>query len=364
LTNDTRYWLALHHSEGISPSKLYPLVARFGSAERAWNAPLHALREAGINEASVAKFQAYRDKTNPDTLLNTLHQHGAHLLTITDAEYPPLLRKIVNAPPLLYIKGRLQESDQLALAVVGTRNASQYGRDASFQLSQSLAQHGVTIISGLAQGVDLNAHRGALQAKGRTIAILGCGIDRIYPTEHTAFAKEIVQNGALISEFRLGTPPHRNNFPQRNRIISGMALGVLVIEAPEGSGALITANTALEQGRDVYAVPSGIFSPKGAGTNKLIQDGAKPIMKVEDILNELNIAMVQAETRQRTEEIIPDNSLESQVINLLSDTPIHLDELARHLNLSTKDLSPVMAVMELKGLAQMVGTMHYCRSHG
>lgn len=360
---DTPYWLALHLVEGIGSARLLALIAHFESAKEAWEAPERALLAVGIGENAVSRLIGFRSKCNLEAELEKLVRMDVHLLTLADEDYPLLLRKIGDPPPLLYVRGQLLEADRVPLAVVGTRNATQYGREVAFRLSQQLADRGVTIVSGLAEGVDVSAHRGALQAKGRTVAVLGSGMDRIYPDKHRSLADEIIENGALLSEFPLGTPPLGANFPRRNRIISGMSFGVLVAEAPEGSGALITANLALEQGRDVFAVPSGIFNLKGLGANRLIQEGAKLVITAEDVLNELNLAVTKAEVRQVAESVSTDTPQEAQIVALLSDSPLHVDEITRTLGLPTHEVMATLMLLELKGLAQMVGTMHYCRSY-
>jgi DNA processing protein len=288
---------------------------------------------------------------------------GAHIITLADENYPAPLRKISNPPAVLYVRGELLQEDDLALAIVGTRRATHYGKEAARYLARELAANGVTIISGLAQGIDSAAHEGALEGKGRTIAIFGSGIDQVYPREHRGLAERIAQNGALVSELAIGTPPQALNFPRRNRIMSGLALGVLVAEAPIKSGALITVESALEQGREVFAVPHSIFSAAGSGTNQLIQEGAKLVMTPEDILSELHMSYQQSETERRTQEVIPDSPLEAALLAELSSEPRHVDDLIRQTGLSSAEVLAGLAILELKGLAQMTGHMQYCRAN-
>jgi DNA processing protein len=260
------------------------------------------------------------------------------------------------------VKGTLLPTDSRALAIVGTRSATRYGIDVAERNAHWLAAQGVTIISGLAHGVDSAAHHGAIAAGGRTIAVMGTGIEQVYPRSNTKLAEEIISNGALITEYPIGTPPAGSNFPRRNRIISGMALGVLVAEAPENSGALITADIALEQGREVFAVPSSISNSMGAGCNRLIQDGAKLVTRASDILDELDLAYKQHETRTTTRLIAPENEKEQKILAFLESEASHIDDIIRETGLSSADVTSTLTILELKGLAQMVGHMQYCRS--
>jgi DNA processing protein len=259
----------------------------------------------------------------------------------------------------LYVRGALSPADDLALAMVGTRKATSYGRDATYDLAKQLARQGITIVSGLAHGIDAAAHKGALDGGGRTIAVFGCGIDVLYPRENRDLALKICDNGALISEFPIGTAPAAGNFPRRNRIISGLSLGILVVEAPEGSGALISADLAAEQGREVFAVPGNIYSPMSRGTNRLIQEGAKLVMHVGDVLDELNIAYTNVQTRLSAEQIAPGNEVEASILKHLSADPLHIDEIVRLSQLPIATVSSTLTILELKGLARMVGHMQY-----
>jgi DNA processing protein len=306
-----------------------------------------------------------RSKINLDAEMAKVERAGAWLLTLADDAYPPLLKSLPDAPAVLYIRGTLLPGDEQALGVVGTRKATTYGRDVAHGLSKQLAGNDITIVSGLAHGIDTAAHRGALDGGGRTIAVMGCGIDQIYPRDNRSLASEISQRGALITEFAIGVPPEARNFPRRNRVISGLSLGVLVIEAPEDSGALITAEIAAEQGREVFAVPGNIYSLSSRGANRLIQDGAKLVMDVEDILSELHIARTNIQVKTSTERVAPANDLESQVLKNLSADPLHVDDLARLCGLPIATITATLTILELKGLAQNVGSMqplHYFKT--
>jgi DNA processing protein len=268
------------------------------------------------------------------------------------------LREIPNAPPLLYIKGELKEIDQWAVAVVGTRRLTSYGRQVTKDLVAGLVRNKVTIVSGLARGIDAVAHRTAVELGGRTIAVLGSGLDSIYPAENRQLARDIVAgHGCVISEYGLGVQPEAKNFPPRNRVISGLSLGTIVVEAGERSGALITTNFALEQGREVFAVPGNIHSPASKGPNRLIQQGAKLVTSIEDILEELNLSMVAEQTAVQL--ALPETNEEVALYTQLSANPVHIDDLCRLSGLPTNIVSSTLTLMELKGIVQQVGGMNY-----
>lgn len=358
-SEDSRFWLGFSLIPGIGIKRLKLLLEAFGSLAAAWSASEIELKRAGLEGHALAQVLKSRARLNLDAEIAKVQNVGASLLTLDDAAYPPLLKTLHDAPPLLYVTGELTAADQRALAMVGTRKATRYGQDVALDLASKMAAQGITIISGLAPGIDAAAHEGALRGGGRTIAVLGNGIDVIYPREHRDLARRITQQGALISEFPIGTRPEGRNFPRRNRVISGLSSGVLVVEAPVDSGALITANMAAEQGREVFAVPANIYNPMGTGCNRLIQDGAKLVMGIEDILDELNIAHEMVTTRTRTEQMLPANPTEAMIMQYLSADPIHIDEIIRLSGLSTAVVSSTLTVLELKGLAQMVGHMQY-----
>jgi len=355
--SDLRYWVGFNIVRGIGPVRLRALLDYFGDVERAWRAPAEALRNAGLDSRSLKNLLQVRSKRNLDRELERIEAAGARALTWESDHYPHLLREIYDSPPVLYIKGTLTEEDSWAIAVIGTRRASVYGREVTRQLTQALARSGLTIVSGLARGIDSEAHRAALEAGGRTIAVLGCGIDRVYPPENRKLAQQIIAHGALVSDYPLGTPPEGRNFPARNRIISGLSLGVLVTDAGTRSGALITTGYAAEQGRDVFAVPGNILTRGSVGTNALIQDGAKVVLKPEDILEELNLTMVveQSEARQ----VLPADETEAALLAHLSAEPVHVDELQQQLELPIAQVTSTLALMELKGMVRQAGGMKY-----
>jgi len=362
--DESKYWLGFSLVPEIGPRRLARLLSAFGDAASAWNATEMQLRRAGIESRPLENLLHARKRLDLDLEMERVRRTGARLITLADDAYPPLLRQIAEAPAVLYMRGTLEASDAQALSIVGTRKATAYGREAAHELARQLARSGITIISGLAHGIDSAAHAGALAGGGRTLAVLGCGIDRIYPSDNRALAEDIVQHGALVSEFPVGTPPDGRNFPRRNRIISGMALGVLVVEAPENSGALITAAVAADQGREVFAVPGNIFNPSSRGSNRLIQDGAKLVMGVDDILLELNLALRNVQLQAAAEQIAPANGTETRLLEHLSADPLHVDELARLVGLPIAVVTSTLAILELKGLARMAGPMQYTLTRG
>jgi DNA processing protein len=358
--DDKEYWLGFSLVSGIGRQRVTHLLNHFGRLAAAWHASERQLERAGLEAHPRSSLVRQRAQLHLEQEIHRIQKAGAWLITLADEGYPPLLKELSDAPLVLYGRGDLLPRDQNALSVIGTRRATHYGREAAQRLAHDLAQQGITIVSGLAHGIDTAAHEGALQAGGRTIAVMGCGIDQVYPADNRELAHQIVAQGALLSEFPLGTAPEGRNFPRRNRIISGMSLGVLVVEAPENSGALITADMAAEQGRDVFAVPGNIFSQSSRGSNRLIQEGAKLVMHAADILDELNMAYTRAEARTITEQIIPDNPVEARLLECLSADPMHVDDLTRHCGLPIAQVTSTLTILELKGLARKVGPMQYC----
>jgi DNA processing protein len=357
---ESAYWLAFSLVPLIGTRRFHLLLRAFGSAASAWHAGERELREAGLDARATASVLTVRARLDLDAELRKIERAGARMLTSLDDEYPPLLRHVDDAPIVLYIRGKLTPADERALAVVGTRRASTYGKDIAHQFSRQLAEHGITIVSGMAHGIDAAAHMGALEAGGRTIAVLGCGVDRIYPSDHRALAARITESGALLSEFPMGSRPEAKHFPRRNRLLSGISLGVLIVEAPLRSGALITASHAAEQGREVFAVPGSIHQPGSEGTHALIQEGAKLAHRVDDILDELNIVHEGAQSRAAAERLAPGDEIEALLLESLSREPLHIDDLARHTGLPIATVSSILTILELKGLARMVGHMQYC----
>ncbi len=342
---------------GIGRARFRLLEDRFGSLEAAWYASPDELASAGLDRRSIQAISATRPKVSLEAEMEKLESYRVKALTWNDDDYPQRLKEIYDCPPVLYVRGSIIPEDEWSIAVVGTRRATIYGRQVTEQIVEDLARTKITIISGLAKGVDSIAHRAAIDAGGRTIAVFGCGLDVVYPSEHVGLAREIMQHGALVSELPLGTRPKSENFPRRNRLMSGMSLGVLVVEAGEASGALITASLALEQNREVFAIPGSILSSASKGTNKLIQEGAKLVRDYSDILEELNLTMVTQQIEMR--ELVPATDTESLILKHLSQEPTHIDELCRSSSLPISDLSSTLAMMELKGVVRQLGGMNY-----
>jgi DNA processing protein len=265
--------------------------------------------------------------------------------------------EIDQPPPVLYLRGQLLPEDSWAVAIVGTRRVTSYGRGIAEEIASFLVSNGITVVSGLARGVDACAHQAALQAGGRTLAVLGSGVDRIYPPEHRRLADRIIEQGAVLSDYVPGTPPESSNFPPRNRIISGLSMAVVVIEAGETSGALITAEFAAEQGREVFAVPGNILAPQSKGTNKLIQQGALPLLSASDIMQALNLSLVGHYKAAR--KALPADEMEQLIMDTLGDEPMHVDEVRELTSMSIEKVTATLALMELKGLVRQAGTMHY-----
>lgn len=359
--NDERaYWLGFSRVPGIGVQRANDLKRAFGSLEAAWLAPERALTPLKLPQFVITNLLKYRAKLDLEAEIRKLERLGAELLTLDDAAYPYLLKAITNPPMVLYVRGALTAQDSRALAIVGTRKATKLGRDIARDFACELASNGVTIVSGLAQGIDYEAHQGALDVNGRTIAVLGSGIDVIYPRQHTQLAHKIMENGAILTEFPPETPPEASNFPRRNRIVSGLSQGVLVVEAPLRSGALITATAAGEQGRDVFAIPASLNNTMGHGCNRLIQDGAKLVMETADIMSDLQPATEARQTRMIAEQISADSPLEAKVLSYLQGDPAHVDDIARESGLAVSEVLGVLTLLELKGLAQSVAPMQYC----
>ncbi len=355
--NETKYAIGFSLVPGIGPARFSLLKAYFCELEKAWHAPTSELRAAGLDTRSANNIVTLREQISLDDELAKLSHNNVKAITENDPLYPTRLKEIHDYPPLLYIKGELVREDEWAIAVVGTRRASIYGRQVTEEIVADLAHNGITIISGLARGIDSIAHRTALESGGRTIAVTGCGLDIVYPGEHVDLARKIARQGAIVSEYPLGTKPRAEHFPLRNRIMSGMSLGVLVIEAGERSGATITAHRAVEQNREVFAVPGSIYSPASKGTNNLIQEGAKLVRNCADILEELNFTMLPRQ--MEIKEAIPTTDTESKLLGCLSKEAVHIDEICRHSGLPIAEVSSTLAMLELRGLAKQLGGMNY-----
>jgi DNA processing protein len=359
--DEKAHWLALSRVGGIGAVRFRTLLDAFGSIEAAWNAAPEELRGCGIGPAAASSLIEGRQKIDPSIELARVTAAGFEALTWKDEGYPDRLREIAQPPPVLYADGRIEARDRWAVAVVGTRRPTAYGMSAARDLGRILAGNGVVVISGLARGIDAMAHQAALDAGGRTVAVLGSGLDEVYPPEHRSLASRIRSNGAVLSDYPLGTKPDAANFPPRNRIISGLAAAVVVVEAGEGSGALITSAFGAEQGREVFALPGSIYSRTSRGCHRLIENGARPLVAFEDVLEAINVeAAVMADHQP---EVLPEDETERSVIGCLSEEPVHVDELHVRSGLPVAALTATLALLELKGLARQVGGMHFVRLH-
>ncbi len=298
-----------------------------------------------------------RSKLDLNAFYQGILNKGITILTWEDESYPSRLKEIDQPPPVLYAKGTLHKEDTWAVAVVGTRRVSAYGRQVTEEIATYLASNGVTVVSGLARGVDAFAHQAALKAGGRTLAVLGCGVDQVYPPEHRQLSENLVKSGALLSDYAPGTPPDASNFPPRNRIISGLSMATVVVEAGETSGALITAQFAVDQGREVFAVPGNIYAPQSRGTNRLIFQGARPLLSGRDMLEILNLTRVNEQRQVRTS--LPTDDIEKKLLSVLSHEPLHVDEIRSQTGLPIERVTATLTMLELKGMVRQSGGMNF-----
>lgn len=352
-----KYWYGFSRAAGIGAVRVRRLIDRFGGVAEAWNADEAALADSGIGPHAVAGLVEAR-RLDLERELAAVQAAGFRLLTWEDPEYPAHLLEIASPPVVLYCLGTVERSDRQAVALVGTRLPTPYGQAVARDLATALAVHGVSVVSGLARGIDSIAHRAALDAGGRTLAVLGSGLDQIYPSEHRGLAVEIAAQGAVLTEFHPGTRPEAQNFPARNRIVAGLARAVVVVEAGEASGALITADLAAEQGRDVFAVPGSIYSRASRGANRLLLSGAAPLTSAEDVLEALQVATPVALADEPPSLA---NDLEGQLAGMLTEDPRHADELVAGSRRSASEVMAALAMLELQGRAVHVGGMHYVR---
>jgi len=354
--NSLKYWLAWNKISDIGPKRFYKLLEFFGSTDAAWKAKSGEISKI-LNLSPKISSRLFEEKNNiiPEREVEVIHKNKVNVLTIEDALYPENLKTIHYPPPVLYFKGTILESDKNSISIVGSRKATYYGKMVAEKISKDLALAGLTIISGMARGIDTAAHKGALSVSGRTIAVLGCGIDHIYPPENRRLAQEIQESGAVISEFSLSTLPERQNFPRRNRVISGLSLGTVVVEAAEKSGALITADFALEQGREVFAIPGNINSPLSNGSHNLIKQGAKLVENYQDILEEIHIVLPQ---KTAEKEIVKENTSlteeEKIIYRIIAKEPTQIDEIIGVSKLSAGKVSEILLNLELKDLIKEI----------
>lgn len=349
-------WIALKMVRGIGNILGLSLVRIVGSPVAVFRASRHALECAGLRSDLADAIRRYDGWRDVELQLRRLDRVNGRLVTWLDESYPTNLRHIHDAPLFLFVKGELQPEDALAIAIVGSRGASTYGRRITARIAEGLARCGITVVSGLARGIDAEAHAATLRAGGRTVAVLGCGIDVIYPSEHHQLQMRIAESGAVVSEFPMGTPPDAENFPGRNRIISGMSLGTLVVEAAEKSGSLITASYALEQGRDVFAVP-GPVGAQSRGVHRLLRQGATLAESAEDVIREI-APHVLAGARPSPPAL---GGPEAAVFGSLSDVALHIDELIERSGLSSSMVLEALLQLELRGLIRQLPGKYFVR---
>jgi DNA processing protein len=366
-----REWLALRSVRGVGNVTYRMLLEHFDSPQAVFAASVARLTDAGVQPAVARAIVSFDQWQAVDTELGRIAEAGVCLVTRADSEYPVNLTHVHDPPPFVYVRGSLVPQDQVAIAIVGARSASAYGRGVAKQLGRDLAHRRVTVVSGLARGIDAEAHRGALEAGGRTIGVLGSGLDVIYPPEHRRLAQDMTQHGAVISEFALGSQPEAGHFPYRNRVISGLSLGTVVIEATEKSGSLITARCALEQNREVFAVPGHITASRSRGPHDLLKQGAKLVESVEDILSEIAPAVaLHAESQDGSESgsipepaevgvLEPDEEL---LVKLFDGEPLHVDVLIARSGLGPARVLEVLLGLELKGIVSQLPGTHFIRT--
>ena len=370
-------WIALNMTPGVGPRAATKLLERFGSAQAVFQARRPELEQLRIRPATIESIMKREFESAADDELANVKALGGDILILDDGSYPSLLREIPDPPITLYVQGNWQDCFDLpSVAVIGSRNCSTYGQNASEMLSHDLASRGICIVSGLARGIDSAAHRGAIKAGGRTIAVLGTGLDSVYPKENTKLAAEIIDSGgAVVTQFPLGTPPLKDNFPYRNRIISGLSLGVLIVEASERSGSLITARLAMEQNREVMAVPGNITSGNSYGTNYLIKAGAKLVQQWQDVVAELpsevSAAILPPKIDRHTDdnenaqpELTPAGMSENEqkVWSMLAaDEPTHIDQLLEESRLSFGELNAALVGLDVRDLIRVMPGKYYAR---
>ncbi|MCD6486810.1 MAG: DNA-processing protein DprA [Syntrophobacterales bacterium] len=362
--NDIKYWLALKFVEKVGNVGFNNLIEAFGSPRAVFDAPVSSLQKIHrITQKTARDIKNFDNWVRVEKELELADKSNVSIITSDSSLYPKLLLNIYDFPPILYVRGAFSDQD-INIAVVGSRMASTYGRFTTERLCRELAMKGITVVSGMARGIDSAAHAGSIAGKGRTIAVLGSGIDVIYPPENEKLFEKIADNGAVITEFPFSTQPLASNFPARNRIISGLSLGVVVVEANEKSGSLITARIALEHGREIFAVPGSIDSPRTKGTHKLIREGAKLVENTYDILEEilpqLNLNHTTAKLSDerpiqdhsgKSEEL---NADESAILKLIGKKPVHIDSLATDSGYQIHDILSILMSLELGGYVEQL----------
>ena len=358
-----RHWVALKYIPGVGDYLYKNLLDRFETPEKVFKAAKQELMAVdGVSDGLANDILSGPPAAAVSKELSRIKQTGCRIITFADNEYPPLLRETPDPPPYLYVNGQLGSCTQ-CIAVVGSRKATRYGISMAGKLSADLAEAGFTVVSGMARGIDTAAHEGALSVQGETIAVLGSGLSVIYPRENRLLADRMGQSGAVISEFALDEPPNAYNFPKRNRIIAGMSLGVVVVEAASRSGSLITARLAGEQGREVFAVPGNINSKTSTGAHNLLKQGAKLVDTAFDIIEEFPYLFLKSDKNRGNDHIVkPVKDLtadESRVYEKLEPYPVHIDELSRRLEMDIGQLSGILMSLEIKGMVSQSPGMYF-----
>ena len=359
-----KYLIALSYFPKFGPVRLKRIKKYFSKNDKTLKNGFYAssseLTRAGIEQKIADEFIEARKKIEPERVIENIEKENIKIVSIEDNIYPKLLKEIYDPPLFFYYKGEFGVEDEFSIAVVGSRKCSNYGKQVVEQIVKELALNNITIVSGLALGIDALSHQATVEAKGRTIAVLGSGLDKnsIYPFSNRNLADKIIENnGVVMSEFPLGTAPLRYNFPQRNRIISGLSLGALVIEAGEKSGSLITSRFALEQNREVFAVPGNIYSPISMGPNDLIKQGAKLVTTALDIIETLDLTKINVHIENK--KLIPESVEEEKILKHLTKVPMHINNLIQITELDTAKISSALTIMEMKGMVKNLGNMQY-----
>lgn len=360
MPNEREYSAAIYAYIPFGPVRTKLLISYFKSAQKVWKSSAGELMELGLNRKIVSGFVYHRENFNFDKYFGLLKKLSIDFVTIKDKKYPKNLKRVDNAPYVLYLKGKFWKEDENIVAIVGSRKMTSYGREIAEMLSTDLSNFGVTTVSGLARGIDTIVHSATINSGGRTIAVLGCGLDIVYPPENYKLARNIIEKGGVIvSEYPLGHPPLRINFANRNRIISGLSRAVVVIEGAKKSGTLLTASHAAEQGVQVFAVPGQITSPLSYAPHFLIKNGANILFSAQDVIEELNLQFKV--DKKKVEKVMPGDEIEKKIAEAMENEELYLDEIARMTGLQIADVSAKLTVMEMKGIVKNMGNGIYRR---
>jgi DNA processing protein len=364
--DDLKYWLALTLIKDIGPVTAKRLLSAFRTPQRVFAASPNELKDVeGINDSKINGISEFNSWDEVAKKIDEINEHNVRIIRYTDEEYPESLRYIDDSPVILYVKGSFIKKDKYAVAIVGSRNMTPYGKKITETIASELALCGITIVSGMARGIDAISHKSALKVNGRSIAVLGSGLDNPYPPENKGLFDELSERGCVISEFPMGTPPNKENFPRRNRLISGLSLGVLVVEATARSGSLITAGCALDQGKDVFAVPGSITSANSEGTHELIKKGAKLVQKTEDILEDIapHLKGLRGSANGPSGESLSVNlpinlngleinDEEKAICSILGSEPKHIDIISREAGMQAGKVLAILLGLEIKGIVK------------